>query len=41
MFSCKFGARETLDHLPKKPFMNDVGMRVASCDFGPCGSYPS
>jgi hypothetical protein len=24
----------------KTPFLNDVGLPVASCDFGPCGGYP-
>jgi hypothetical protein len=40
MFSCKVGAEETLDRLPKKPFLNDVGLPSTSCDFEPCGGYP-
>jgi hypothetical protein len=40
MFSCKVEGRETHDLLPEKPFLNDVGLPIASCDFGPCGDFP-
>jgi hypothetical protein len=39
-FFLKVGSRETLDHLPENPLLNDASPLVPSCDFGPCGGYP-
>jgi hypothetical protein len=40
-FLVRLEPEKHLDHLPEKPFLNDVDLPIASCDFGPCGGYPS
>jgi hypothetical protein len=32
---------ESPDHLLEKIVLNDDGSPIASCDFEPCGGYPS